>query len=105
MVPNRFESTRAGRLELNVRGYTMRHPSVQGPLRGTVAALSTRRVIDHLKYLGVDCVELMPIAAFIDDAEVERERAQRVLGVRVAAAHELRTQALAETRRRLRARP
>jgi glycogen operon protein len=25
--------------ELNVRGFTMRHPSVQGPLRGTVAAL------------------------------------------------------------------
>jgi glycogen operon protein len=56
--------------ELNVRGYTMRHPSVQGPLRGTIAALSTRRVIDHLKYLGVDVVELMPIAAFIDDGHL-----------------------------------
>jgi len=56
--------------ELNVRGYTMRHPSVQGPLRGTVAGLTTRRVIDHLKFLGVDCVELMPIAAFIDDGHL-----------------------------------
>ncbi|HWA18042.1 MAG TPA: glycogen debranching protein GlgX [Devosia sp.] len=56
--------------ELNVRGYTMRHPSVQGPLRGTIAALSTRRVIDHLKFLGVDVVELMPIAAFIDDGHL-----------------------------------
>jgi len=56
--------------ELNVRGYTMRHPGVQGPLRGTVAGLSTSRVVDHLKYLGVDCVELMPIAAFIDDAHL-----------------------------------
>ena len=56
--------------ELNARGYTMRHPSVQGPLRGTIAALTTRRVIDHLKYLGVDCVELMPIAAFIDDGHL-----------------------------------
>src|SRR5690606_29850895 len=52
--------------EMNVRGYTMRHPSVQGPLRGTIAGLTTRRVIDHLKYLGVDVVQLMPIAAFID---------------------------------------
>src|SRR5690606_10258811 len=43
--------------ELNVRGYTMRHPSVQGPLRGTLAALTTRHVINHLKYLGVDVVE------------------------------------------------
>ena len=56
--------------ELNVRGYTMRHPSVQGPLRGTIAALTTRRVIDHLQYLGVDCVELMPVAAFIDDGHL-----------------------------------
>lgn len=56
--------------ELNVRGYTMRHPSVQGPLRGTVAGLTTRRIIDHLKFLGVDCVELMPIAAFIDDGHL-----------------------------------
>ena len=56
--------------ELNVRGFTMRHPSVQGPLRGTVAGLTTQRVIDHLKYLGVDCVELMPIAAFIDDGHL-----------------------------------
>ncbi len=56
--------------ELNVRGYTMRHPSVQGPLRGTIAGLSTRRVIDHLKFLGVDCVEFMPIAAFIDDGHL-----------------------------------
>ena len=56
--------------ELNVRGFTTRHPSVQGPLRGTIAGLSTRRVIDHLKFLGVDCVELMPIAAFIDDGHL-----------------------------------
>ncbi|MEO6014341.1 MAG: glycogen debranching protein GlgX [Devosia sp.] len=56
--------------ELNVRGFTMRHPSVQGPLRGTIAALSTQRIIDHLKYLGVDCVELMPVAAFIDDGHL-----------------------------------
>jgi glycogen debranching enzyme len=56
--------------ELNVRGFTMRHPSVQGPLRGTIAALTTQRVIDHLKFLGVDTVELMPIAAFIDDGHL-----------------------------------
>jgi glycogen operon protein len=33
--------------ELNVRGYTMRHPSVQGPLRGTIGALTTHQIIDH----------------------------------------------------------
>ncbi|HVW91230.1 MAG TPA: glycogen debranching protein GlgX [Devosia sp.] len=56
--------------ELNVRGYTMRHPSVQGALRGTVAALTTQRVVEHFRYLGVDTVELMPVAAFIDDAHL-----------------------------------
>lgn len=62
-VPNLF-------YELNVRGFTMRHPSVQGPLRGTVAGLTTRRVIDHFKYLGVDVVQLMPIAAWIDEGHL-----------------------------------
>ena len=56
--------------ELNVRGFTMRHPSVQGPLRGTVAALTTRRVINHFKHLGVDTVQLMPTAAWIDEGHL-----------------------------------
>lgn len=56
--------------ELNVRGYTMRHPSVQGPLRGTVGGLTTQRVLDHLLYLGVDTVELMPVAAWIDEGHL-----------------------------------
>lgn len=56
--------------EMNVRGYTMRHPSVQGPLRGTIAALTTKRVIDHLKYLGVDTLQLMPTAAWIDEGHL-----------------------------------
>ncbi len=62
-IPNLF-------YELNVRGFTMRHPSVQGPLRGTVAALTTKRVIDHFKYLGVDTVQLMPTAAWIDEGHL-----------------------------------
>lgn len=56
--------------ELNVRGFTMRHPGVQGPLRGTVAGLTTQRVIDHFLYLGIDTVELMPVAAWIDDGHL-----------------------------------
>jgi glycogen operon protein len=56
--------------ELNVRGFTMRHPSVQGPLRGTIAGLTTQRVIDHFKYLGVDTVQLMPVAAWIDEGHL-----------------------------------
>ena len=56
--------------EMNVRGYTMRHPGVQGPLRGSIAGLTTQRVIDHLKYIGVDTLQLMPTAAWIDEGHL-----------------------------------
>ncbi len=53
--------------EINVRGFTMRHPDVPEALRGTIAALAEPAVIDHLKRLGVSAVELMPIVAWIDE--------------------------------------
>ncbi|WP_424931147.1 glycogen debranching protein GlgX [Amaricoccus macauensis] len=53
--------------ELNVRGFTMRHPDIPERLRGTVAALAEPPVIEHLKKLGVSAVELMPIVAWIDE--------------------------------------
>ncbi|WP_254081911.1 glycogen debranching protein GlgX [Devosia sp. WQ 349K1] len=56
--------------ELNVRGFTMRHPSVQGPLRGTIAALTTKWVVDHFKHIGVDTIQLMPTAAWIDEGHL-----------------------------------
>jgi glycogen operon protein len=56
--------------ELNVRGFSMRHPGVQGPLRGTIAALTTRRVIDYFKHIGVDALQLMPTAAWIDEGHL-----------------------------------
>jgi glycogen operon protein len=53
--------------ELHVRGFTMRHPQVPEPLRGTYAGLATAPVIEYLKRLGVTTVELMPVHSFIDD--------------------------------------
>ncbi len=53
--------------EVHVRGFTMRHPQVPPPLRGTYAGLATAPVIEHLKRLGVTAVELMPVHAFVDD--------------------------------------
>jgi glycogen operon protein len=59
--------------ELHVRGYTMRHPHVAGPLRGTFGGLASPAVIRHLHELGVTAVELLPIHAFLDDRHlVER---------------------------------
>ena len=59
--------------ELHVRGFTLQHPDVPSPLRGTYAGLATAPVIDHLKRLGVTTVELMPVHTFVDDRRlVER---------------------------------
>ncbi|MDE0877726.1 MAG: glycogen debranching protein GlgX [Sphingomonas bacterium] len=58
-----------GRLiyEINVRGFTMRHPDVPPEQRGTIAALAHPSVIAHLRALKVGAVELMPIVAWIDE--------------------------------------
>lgn len=53
--------------ELHVRGFTKTHPEIPPPLRGTVAALSHPAAIAHLSDLGVTAVELMPLAAWIDE--------------------------------------
>jgi glycogen operon protein len=53
--------------ELNVRGFSMRHPEVPEALRGTIAALAHPAVISHLKKLQVEAIELMPMVAWIDE--------------------------------------
>ncbi len=53
--------------ELNVRGFTMRHPEVPAPLRGTYGGLASAPAVEHLKRLGVTAVELMPVHAFVDE--------------------------------------
>jgi glycogen debranching enzyme len=53
--------------EIPVRPFSMLHPDVPEPQRGTVAALGHPAVLDHLTKLRVGAVELMPIAAWIDE--------------------------------------
>ena len=53
--------------EAHVRGFTMRHPEVPEPLRGTYLGMAHPAVIRHLRELGVTAVELMPVHAFVDD--------------------------------------
>ena len=53
--------------EINVRGFTMLHPEVPEPMRGTVAALAHPAILAHLKKLHVSAVELMPVTAWIDE--------------------------------------
>ncbi len=53
--------------EVAVKPFTILHPDVPEAKRGTVAALAHPSVITHLKRIGVDAVELMPITAWIDE--------------------------------------
>jgi len=53
--------------ELHVKGFTQLNPKVPPAIRGSYAGLASAPVIDHLRRLGVNAVELMPIHAFIDD--------------------------------------
>jgi glycogen operon protein len=54
--------------ETHVRGFTMRHPEVSAELRGTYAGLTSHKVLDYLRSLGVTAVELLPIHTFVDDS-------------------------------------
>jgi len=53
--------------ELQVRGFTRRHPAVPEAQRGTFAALGHPEVVGHLRRLGVTTVEVMPCAAWIEE--------------------------------------
>ena len=53
--------------ELGVKSFTKLHPEIPAAQRGTVAALAHPTIIAHLKKLGVDTIELMPIHAWIDE--------------------------------------
>ena len=53
--------------ELQVKSFTKLHPKISAHQRGTIAALAHPSVISHLKKIGVDTIELMPITAWIDE--------------------------------------
>ena len=68
-VPPKPPLFRTGGLiyELAVRPFTILHPDIPEHQRGTVAALAHPTILAHLKRIGVDAVELMPITAWIDE--------------------------------------
>jgi isoamylase len=53
--------------EAHLRGFTMTHPAVSVPFRGTAAGMSSPEVVDYLRALGITAVELLPVHAFVDD--------------------------------------
>ena len=59
--------------EMHVRGFSMRHPEIPEPLRGSYAALASAPAINYLKRLGITTVELMPVHAFVNDRYLEEK--------------------------------
>ena len=53
--------------ELHVKGFTRLHPEIPEAIRGTFAALAHPAAIAHLTRLGVTLVELLPVAAWVDE--------------------------------------
>ncbi len=53
--------------EVNLKALTMLHPDVPEAQRGTLSALAHPAILAHLRRIGVDMVELMPITAWIDE--------------------------------------
>lgn len=53
--------------EMHVKGFTRLHPKVPAAQRGTFAGLAHPAPIRHLAELGISTVELMPVAAWLDE--------------------------------------
>ncbi len=53
--------------EAHVRGLTIKHEALDESIRGSYAGLGDKKIIQHLKSLGVTTIELMPIHHFVDD--------------------------------------
>ncbi|MEI6161464.1 MAG: 4-alpha-glucanotransferase, partial [Roseococcus sp.] len=53
--------------ELHVKGFTALHPEIPEAQRGTFAGLAHPAAIAHLQRLGVSHVELLPVAAWVDE--------------------------------------
>ncbi|HUD35765.1 MAG TPA: glycogen debranching protein GlgX [Streptosporangiaceae bacterium] len=54
--------------EVHVKGFTMRHPGIPAPIRGTYAGLAHEAAIGHLLDLGVTAVELLPVHESVPEA-------------------------------------
>jgi glycogen debranching enzyme len=57
--------------ELQVKSFTQLHPDLPKHQRGTIAALAHPSVVSHLRKIGVDTIELMPITAWIDERHLK----------------------------------
>ncbi len=66
--------------ELQVRSFSRLNDDVAVSKRGTIAALAEPKVLQHLKDLGVDTLELMPIQAWINERHLTKLGLQNFWG-------------------------
>ena len=59
--------------ETHVKGFTKLCPDIPEEIRGTFAALAHPTSINHLKKLGINAVELMPVHHFIVDEHLQKK--------------------------------
>ncbi len=59
--------------EVHVKGFTMRHPGVPKPLRGTYAGLASAAAIAHFHALGITAVELLPVHEAVDEGFLAKQ--------------------------------
>lgn len=53
--------------EAHPKGLTQTMPDVAQAVRGTYDGLASDKMLDHLKALGVQAIELLPVHSFVDD--------------------------------------
>ncbi|TXH37622.1 MAG: glycogen debranching protein GlgX [Rhodospirillaceae bacterium] len=66
--------------EMNLRGFTMQHPALPVPLRGTCAGLGSQPVVDYLKSLGITSIELLPVQAMADETSLLQKNLRNYWG-------------------------
>jgi isoamylase len=54
--------------EAHVKGLTQTHQGIPQQIRGTYAAVAHPVIIEHMKSLGVNAIELMPVHHFVNDS-------------------------------------
>ena len=57
--------------ELQVKSFSKLHPDIPEKMRGTISALAQPAILSHLKKIGVNTIELMPITAWIDETHLQ----------------------------------
>jgi glycogen operon protein len=71
--------------ESNLRGYTMRHPTVPDAQRGTFAGMQNGAILEYLKSLGITSVELLPVQAYIDEHHLAKRGLRNFWGYNTVA--------------------